>query len=109
MFRLAIAEAKRSPEVADTLKINRLASRNTIAGILTSAQAGGILQAGDPRQMSEFYFALLWGDLQLNQLLGSDTPKPAEIERRARRGADAFLRLFAREPGRVAVRVSSTP
>jgi AcrR family transcriptional regulator len=98
MFRLAIAEAERSPDVADALKVNRLASRKSIADFLANAQTNGILQAGDPKQMSELYFALLWGDLQLDRLLGSDIPNPAEIERRARRGADAFLRLFAPEP-----------
>jgi len=98
MFRLAIAEAEYSPDIADALKVNRLASRNGIADFLANAQTNGILLAGDTRQMSELYFALLWGDLQLDRLLGSDVPKPAEVERRAGRGVDAFLRLFAREP-----------
>jgi AcrR family transcriptional regulator len=95
MFRLAIAEAERSPDVAAALTVNRIASRDAVAALLNDAQARGLLKNADAGQMTETWFGLLWGDLQLDRLLGADIPKPAEIERRARGATEAFLRLFA--------------
>jgi AcrR family transcriptional regulator len=97
MFRLAIAEAERSPEVAETLNRSRSINRGVLAGLLAQAQARGILGPGDPGQMTEQYFALLWGDLMLSRLFGVVAPpKPAEIGRRAQVAAEAFLRLYGR-------------
>lgn len=94
MYRLAIAEAERSPDVAEALNVNRRASRAAIAGLLAGAQASGILREGDAREMTEQYFALLWGDLLIDRLLGADMPKPDEIERRSREAVRSFLALF---------------
>jgi AcrR family transcriptional regulator len=96
MFRLAIAEAARSPDVAETLEASRSVNRNALAALLGEAQAAGILGHGDPLQMMEQFFALLWGDLLLGRLLGvAGAPKPAEIERRAWYATEAFLKLYA--------------
>jgi AcrR family transcriptional regulator len=79
MFRLAISEAERSPEVAETLNASRSVNRNALAESLAEAQAAGILGHGDPQQMMERFFALLWGDLMVGRLLGvTASPKPAE-------------------------------
>jgi len=95
MFRLAISEAVRSPDVAATLNASRSVNRGALAGLLARAQATGILAHGDPQQMMEQFFALLWGDLMLGRLLGvAAAPKPAEIDRRARAGTDAFLKIY---------------
>jgi len=95
MFRLAIAEAARSPDVAETLEASRSVNRNALAALLGEAQATGILGHGDPLQMMEQFFALLWGDLMLGRLLGvAGAPKPAEIERRAWYATEAFLKLY---------------
>jgi len=96
MFRLAIAEAERSPEVAKTLAKARAVNRGALAGVLAEAQKVGILGDGDQRQMMEQFFALLWGDLLLTRLLGDGgMPKPAEIDRRTRAATEAFLKLHA--------------
>jgi AcrR family transcriptional regulator len=96
MYRLGIAEAERSPAVAEALDANRTRSRQAIGALLTEAQAAGILAAGDPQAMTERYFTLLWGDLLLNRLFGRTAPpKPAEIDRRAREATEAFLQLYA--------------
>jgi len=95
VFRLAIAEAQRSPDVAEILSAIRSTSRHALAGVFAEAQVAGILGAGDPSEMTEQFFALLWGDLMLNRLLGAATPKPAEISRRAEAATDAFLKLYA--------------
>jgi AcrR family transcriptional regulator len=96
IYRLAVAEAVRAPEAAETLNAIRFINRGALADLVARAQANGILGPGDPPQMVEQFFALLWGDLMLNRLLGgAAAPKPAEIDRRAREATDAFLKLYA--------------
>ena len=96
IYRLAVAEAERSPEAAETLNASRSVNRGAVADLLAKAQAHGILGLGDPQQMMEQFFALLWGDLMLNRLLGAaGIPKPADIDRRARSATEAFLKLYA--------------
>jgi AcrR family transcriptional regulator len=95
MFRLAIAEAEHAPEVAETLNDSRSVNRGALAALLAQTQAAGILGPGDPGQMMEDFFALLWGDLMLSRLLCvAPTPKPAEIDRRARAATELFLKLY---------------
>jgi hypothetical protein len=95
MFRLAISEAERSPAVAETLNASRSVNRDALADLLAQAEAAGILGSGDPQQMMEQFFALLW-DLLLGRLLGvTAAPKPAEIDRTAHAATEAFLKLYA--------------
>ena len=94
IYRLAISEAQRSPEVAAILNASRAANRNALAELLDRAQASGILGHGDARQMVEQFFGFLWGDLTLNRLLGAvGVPIAEEIDRRARGAAEAILKL----------------
>lgn len=94
VFRLAIAEAVRAPEVARALdSIGREASRAAVREIMAGARSGGILD-GEPSDMAEQFAGLLWGTLMVSLLLDvADRPSPREITRRARNAADAFLRL----------------
>jgi AcrR family transcriptional regulator len=95
MYRLAIAEAERSPDVAAALNANRFVNRHALEQLLVRAQAVGVLGHGDPPRMMEQYFALLWGDLLIGRLLGAaSAPSSAEIERRASEASAAFLRLY---------------
>jgi len=95
VFRLAITEAQRAPEVAATLQTARRAIRTTVCGILAQAQSAGMLGAGDAEQMSGRYLALLWGDLMMGLLLRiRAAPSKAEIDSRAKAAADDVLRLF---------------
>ena len=95
MFRLAIGEAERSPEVAETLNSSRSDNRSALATLLAQAQSSGILGSGDPEQMMEQFFGLLWGDLMMRRLLGiAKPPRPAEISRRAHAASDAFLKIY---------------
>jgi AcrR family transcriptional regulator len=99
VFRLAIAEATRAPEVAQTLtSVAREASRAALIGIMTQAQASGLLD-GRPAEMAERFSALLWGDLMIGLLLRVvERPGPREIARRAREATAVFLLLYP-EPG----------
>jgi len=95
VFRLAIAEAVRAPEVAQALssiaiETSRAASRE----IMTRAQSAGLL-SGQPAEMAEHFSGLLWGNLMMSLLLRvADRPSPREITRRARDATAAFLKLY---------------
>lgn len=94
VFRLAIAEAVHTPEVARTLdSIGREASRTALRKLMAEATATGLL-AGRPAGLAEQFSALLWGDLLLSLLLGVATqPSARELARRARDATLAFLEL----------------
>ncbi len=97
MFRLAIAEATRAPEVAQTLdSLAREAGRSALRHIMVGAKSSGFLN-GNPNEMVERFFGLLWGHLQVNLLLDvAERPTSREIERRARDATAAFMQLHAR-------------
>jgi AcrR family transcriptional regulator len=99
MFRLAITEADRSPEVARALEsAGRTTTRLALADLLTHAQSRGLIVAGEPAEMARQYLALLWEDLMITLLLRlTDAPTAEEIHRRASNATAAFLTLYSRE------------
>jgi AcrR family transcriptional regulator len=100
MFRLAIAEATRSPEIAQTLDTaGRDATRRALAGLLTSAQSAGLIGQGEPAEMAMQFFGLVWEGLMVGLLLGvAATPSPADAERRANNATAAFMQLYPDPP-----------
>jgi len=96
-FRLAIAEATRSPEIAQALEAaGRNPSRSTLTDLFASAQTARLIGAGDPSEMATQYLGFLWEDLMVSLLLGlARTPKADEIKRRAAKATTAFLQLHA--------------
>jgi AefR-like transcriptional repressor, C-terminal domain len=96
VFRLAIAEAERAPEVARALdSIAREASRGALRGLLAHARLAGLVR-GDPGKIAEQFMALLWGSLQIGLLLGvAERPGPGENRRRARAASAVILKLYA--------------
>jgi AcrR family transcriptional regulator len=94
-FRLAIAEATRSPEIARTLDTaGRDATRNVLVQLLTSAQSAGLLGPGEPAEMATQYLGLLWEGLMVGLLLGvAARLAPVEAEQRAIKATSAFMRL----------------
>ena len=95
-FRLAIAEAARSPEIAEALdRAGRDTPRAALAGLLANAQSAGLIGSGDPTEIAMQYLGLLWEGLMVGLLLGvAKRPGPAEAERRAAKATEAFLRLY---------------
>jgi AcrR family transcriptional regulator len=95
VFRLAIAEASRSPEIAQALDgAGRGGARRALAGLLARAQERGLIGPGDPTAMGMQYFGLLWEGLLVGMLLGVEpAPGPAEAALRAAKATAAFLRL----------------
>ena len=96
VFRLAIADAVRAPEVAQALdSIGREASRAALRQIMTQAQASGLID-GRPAELAERFGGLLWGNLLVSLLLGvAERPSSREVAIRARDATAAFLRLHS--------------
>jgi AcrR family transcriptional regulator len=94
VFRLAIAEAVNSPEVAQALdSIGREASRAALRQIMAGAQTSGLLD-GRPAELAEQFGGLLWGNLMVSLLLGvAKRPSLRELTARARDATAAFLQL----------------
>ena len=105
VFRLAIAEAVRAPEVARALdSIGGETGRTALRAIMVRAQSSGLL-GGHPAEMAEQFAGLLWGNLMVRLLLGvADRPSPREIARRARDATAIFLRSRDRDQGGVPTR-----
>jgi AcrR family transcriptional regulator len=99
VFRLAIAEAARAPEVARALtSVGIETSRAALREIMSTAQSAGLL-SGQPAEMTEHFAGLLWGNLMMNLLLRAvDRPSPRDFTRRAHDATAAFLQLYP-QPG----------
>jgi AcrR family transcriptional regulator len=94
MYRLAIAEAARSPGIARTLEDARAANREILLELFARAQSAGLLPAGGTGEMVRQYFALLSEDLILSLLLGgSSRPGRKRIEDRVAKVVAEFLML----------------
>ena len=96
VYRLAIAEAQRVPEIAHTIdQKGHEASRSALKEILTQARSSGVLD-GPLEEMVEQFSALLWGNLFTNLLLGlADPPTPNQVRKRARSATSALLQLYS--------------
>jgi AcrR family transcriptional regulator len=94
VFRLAIAEAVRAPEVAHALNsIGRASTRASLHRIIAEAEAFGLI-TGSPVELAEQFAGLLWRDLMVSLLLGVvERPNSQEIAARAHNAAIAFLQL----------------
>jgi AcrR family transcriptional regulator len=94
-FRLGIAEATRSPEIAQALdSAGRDATRRALAELLTSAQEAGLIGPADPTEMAMQYLGLVWEGLMVGLLLGVEAPpEAAEARRRAAKATAAFMQL----------------
>ena len=94
MYRLAIAEAVLSPEVAQMVEEAREANRAILYDLFVRAQGKGLLPSGDTAEMVRQYVALTSEDLILSLLLGViPPPGRQQIQRRAAKAAAEFLQL----------------
>ena len=99
VFRLGIAEAKRSPAVARSINdLGRTPSRAALAGLLRSARAASLLADGDIESMVSRFHALLSGDIMVWILLGIEkAPTAQEMDHRAEEVAALFLSIYGRK------------
>ena len=95
VFRLAIAEAVRAPEVGRMLdEIGMEAIRSGLRELMRRARAAKLVD-GDVADMSDQFAGLLWGNRMLGLLLATaERPSPREIVRRAEAASAAFLRAY---------------
>ncbi|QOZ23240.1 hypothetical protein CI1B_45190 [Bradyrhizobium ivorense] len=95
VFRLAIAEAVRAPDVAKALNdVGIAASRTALRELMTRSRAAGLLD-GESAEMAEHFVGLLWGTQMTRLLLGvGNRPSPREITQRAEAATAALLRLY---------------
>ncbi|SRR5229473_1348627 len=101
VFRLAVMEAQKSPQVVRTLNtLGREANRKRLSEFLRQAQRAKLLAPGDVEAMTREFFRLLWGDTMLSLLLGTEkAPSPQEARAQARAATTALLNLHA-PPGK---------
>ena len=99
VFRLAIAEAKRSPSIAKSLSEGgRAPARAALERLLESARAANLLgDAGMADMVRHFDGLLGWTTFMVWVLVGLEKPPTAkEIDRRAEEAAAMFLQVHAR-------------
>jgi AcrR family transcriptional regulator len=96
VFRLAISEAVRAPEIAQTLTdVAIAASREALREIMRRAIDARLLGGGAP-EMAEHFSGLLWGSRMLGLLLNvAERPSAREAVSRAEWAATAFLLAYA--------------
>jgi AcrR family transcriptional regulator len=101
VYRLAIAESDRSPEIARVLdRAGREPNRAALVELLTMAQANGLVGTVEPATMAARFFALIWGDLLVRLLLRvTNAPKPAELEQRVRSATETLMALYPEPAG----------
>jgi AcrR family transcriptional regulator len=95
VFRIAIGETVRAPEVAKSLAdVAIAASREALREIIRRAIDARLLGGGAP-EMAEHFFGLLWGSRMLSLLLNiAERPGPKESAARAERAAAIFLLAY---------------
>ena len=95
VFRLAIAESDRAPEIARALdNSGRGANLKALTELIVKAQALGLVVAGDPDVLAARYFAALLADLQIRLLLRvRQAPTKREIDARARTATETLAAL----------------
>jgi AcrR family transcriptional regulator len=93
VFRLAIAESDRAPEIARTLDRNgHEANQKALTELVRKAQSLGLISAGAPGALAACYIVVLWGDLLIRLLMRvRQAPTKREIEVRARAATETLL------------------
>lgn len=96
VYRLAITEAERSPDIADVLEnYGRAQTLAKLGELMRASQAAGLLGPGEPEAMAATFLAVLWGGLHVRLLLRvAPAPDEAQAEAQARRATEALVRLY---------------
>ncbi|WP_186181818.1 TetR/AcrR family transcriptional regulator [Burkholderia gladioli] len=98
IYRLAIAEVARAPEIARTLdRIGRKASQQALTAWLAQAQQDELLGEGEAAALAAEFLALAWNDLRTDLLLGvAPRPSAEALAEQARQAAAAFMLLHGK-------------
>jgi AcrR family transcriptional regulator len=95
VFRLAISEAVRAPEVGKMLNdVGIETSRGALRDLMRHACAAKLLE-GEPVVLADHFAGLLWGNRTLGLLLDTAArPSARETAARAEAATEAFLRAY---------------
>jgi AcrR family transcriptional regulator len=95
VFRLAIAESDRAPEIARTLNRNGYeANKKALTELVRKAQSLGLVPVDDPGALAAGYISELWGDLLIRLLMRlREAPTKREIELRACAATETLMAL----------------
>jgi AcrR family transcriptional regulator len=95
VFRLAISEAARAPEVGKMLNdIGVATSRGALRELMRRACAAKLLD-GEPAVLADHFAGLLWGNRMLGLLLDTAArPSARETDAHAEAATKAFLRAY---------------
>lgn len=95
-MRLTILSAAEHPELARIIyESGPRSSRRRLAEFLRVEHAAGRMEVDDPELAAEFFGGMVLGPWQLRGLMNLGAPDAADIERRARASARAFMRAYA--------------
>jgi AcrR family transcriptional regulator len=95
VFRLAIAESDRAPEIARTLNRNGYeANKKALTELVRKAQSLGLVPVDDPGALAAGYISELSGDLLIRLLMRlREAPTKREIELRACAATETLMAL----------------
>jgi AefR-like transcriptional repressor, C-terminal domain len=93
VYRLAIAESDRVPEIAQTLDSSgRKANQKALTELIRKAQARGLVPADDPTVLAVRYVSVLGGELLIRLLMRvREAPTEREIALRARAATETLI------------------
>lgn len=96
-MRTIIAAGQRFPEIGmDFYEVGPKQTLEMLSEWMAREDRLGRLDTGDPKLAAEHFLSLILGHIQIKGLLGMDVHiSEAEMDRRARFCADAFMRAFA--------------
>ena len=94
--RCAISEARSGPSLAGRLsRLGRDPIRRLFVEYLERCHTRGLLHVEDPHEAVHTFVGLLLGDTQTERLLGiAEAPDDEDVEGRATRAVQRFLRLY---------------
>ena len=93
VFRLAIAESDRVPEIGRALEgSGRDANQKVLIELIKKGQSSGLIIAGDPPVLANHYIAVLGADLLIRLLMRvREAPTQREIVARARAATEILI------------------
>jgi AcrR family transcriptional regulator len=93
VFRLAIAESDRVPEIGRTIEgSGRESNQKVLIELIKKGQARGLIIAGDPAVLASHYIAVLGADLLIRLLMRvREAPTEREIVARARAATEILI------------------
>lgn len=96
LMRIGVSEALESPEFGQCLlAIRRRMAQLILGDYFETQRAAGRLVFETTQAACDAFAGLTLGDIPIKMLLGASRPAAAEVEERATRAVEQFIRLYA--------------